>query len=200
MNQQLKDLAAAVDVESRRKAALELGEETPEEAIPLLNGLLGDPNWRVRKAAVESLLRFPPDSVLSILFIALKDSENAGKRNSSLEILSKEGSSILPRIYDHMVDEDRDEKLALIALLGEIPSRYSSPHLIYYLAHEDKNIVSAAITSLGQIRDASNLPVLMDLFRKRDDWLWFHLIDAFSNIGGQAATEKLSELYGLPKF
>ena len=188
------------EVEVRRKAALSLAEEDPSIALPLLDSLLGDPNWRVRKAAVETLLALPHEAILPTLFTALYDPANAGKRNSAVEALIKVGPETLPHVYDRLVEEDVDVKLALVTLLGEIPSRASAPHLIYYLSHENVNVASAAITSLGRLRDASNLSVLFDLFQRQDDWLWFHLIDALSSIGGPAATSKLMELYEWPKY
>ena len=188
------------DVEVRRKKALALAEEDEPTAIPPLDTLLGDPNWRVRKAAVESLLTHAPEATLPTLLAALYDSENAGKRNSALEVLIKLGPQVLPHVYDQLVTGDEDVKLALVTLLGSIPSKTSIPHLIYYLSHENKNIVSAAITSLGQLKDSGSLALLFDIFRRRDDWLWFHLIDALSNIGGPSATGKLMELYDLPKY
>ncbi len=192
------DYASAIaspEVEVRRKAAIALADEAPEEALRFLDGLLGDPNWRVRKAAVEAIVGFPVEGAVPTLVQALYDPENAGKRNSAFESLVKLGPPVLPHLYDHLVDEDPDVKLALISLLGEIPNRNSAPHLIYYLSHENVNIVSAAIASLGHLRDAGNLPVLVDLFQRQDDWLWFHLIEALSGIGGPDATVKLTELY-----
>lgn len=191
---------ASPEVEVRRRAAIALADETPEEALRFLDGLLGDPNWRVRKAAVESILSLPAERVVPTLVHALYDPENAGKRNSAFESLVKLGPPVLPHIYDHLVDEDPDVKLALISLLGEIPNRNSAPHLIYYLSHDNVNIVSAAISSLGNLRDAGNLPVLVDLFQRQDDWLWFHLIEALSGIGGPAAATKLTELYEHPRY
>jgi HEAT repeat protein len=188
------------DLETRRKAALALAEEKLTTALPHLEVLLGDANWRVRKAAVESILSFPHTSTLPMLFKALYDPENAGKRNSAVEAIVKVGQNALPFIYDQLVEEDVDVKLALITLLGEITSRSSAPHLIFYLSHENVNVVSAAITSLGRLRDAGNLPVLFDLFQRPDDWLWFHLIDSLSNIGGPAATAKLMELCEWSKY
>ena len=200
MSQSPQQAPVPDDVEVRRKRALSLAEEPADAAVPALDSLLGDPNWRVRKAAVESLLTYPPEASLSTLLSALYDSENAGKRNSALEVLVKLGPQVLPQVYDHLVTGDEDVKLALVTLLGSIPSKTSIPHLIYYLSHENKNIVSAAITSLGQLKDSGSLALLFDIFRRRDDWLWFHLIDALSNIGGPSATGKLMELYDLPKY
>jgi HEAT repeat protein len=200
MIEALRSQARSQDAEARRKAALALGETRSAEALPLLDDLLGDPNWRVRKASVESLLLYPGQDTLPILFGSLYDSENAGKRNSAVEALVKIGPQVLPSVYDQLVEGDLDVKLALVTLLGEIPSRTSAPHLIYYLNHENKNIISAAITSLGQLRDTGSLPVLFDIFRREDDWLWFHLIDALSNIGGPQGTAKLMDLYEDRKF
>ncbi len=200
MAQDLASQAASPDVETRRKAALALPDLPADQALSMLDSLLGDANWRVRKASVESLLALPGERVLPILFDALYDPENAGKRNSAIETLIKLGKPVLPHVYDHLVEGDLDVKLALITLLGEIPDKSSTPHLIYYLSHENKNISSAAITSLGRLRDTGNLPVLFDIFRRQDDWLCFHLIDALSSIGGPVATAKLTELYETSKY
>ena len=200
MSTDYAQVISSSDVEARRRAAIALADEGPETSLRWLDTLLGDPNWRVRKAAVESVLSFPPEGVLPVLIQALYDPANAGKRNSAYECLVKEGPAVLPFVYDHLVDEDLDVKLALISLLGEIPSRNSAPHLIYYLSHDNINIVSAAITSLGRLKDAGNLPVLVDLFQRQDDWVWFHLIEALSGFGGPAATRKLVELYEHSKY
>ena len=200
MNTEFAREIASPDVETRRRAAIALADETAATALPWLDTLLGDPNWRVRKAAVETVLALPTEAVMPTLIQALYDPENAGKRNSAYESLVKAGPSVLPHVYDHLVEEDTDVKLALISLLGEVPSRNSAPHLIYYLSHDNINVVSAAITSLGRLKDAGNLPVLVDLFQRQDDWVWFHLIEALSGIGGPAATSKLIELYEHPKY
>ncbi len=193
-------LAASSDVEERRKAALSLLEEPSPAALPLLPELLGDANWRVRKAAVEVALAQPPNDVIPLLLEGLHDAENAGRRNTSLETLVKLGQAVLPYAYEALVEEDPDVKLALILLLGEIPGKGSVPHLIYYLSHENKNIVCAAITSLGKLRDSGNLPVLFDLMARGDDWVLFHIVDALADTGGPVGAQKLMELYDTARF
>jgi len=200
MELELARLAASPEVESRRKAALGLAEVATAQAVPLLAGLLGDPNWRVRKAAVEAVLVHPAQAVIPALLEGLHDADNAGRRNTCLEVLVKLGPPVLPWAYEALIEEDPDVKLALIILLGEIPSKTSIPHLIYYLSHENKNIVCAAIASLGRLRDAGNLPVLFDLLQRGDDWVLFHLVDALADTAGPLATDKLMELYETARF
>jgi HEAT repeat protein len=200
MDPALRDGAASADVETRRRAALALGENPGGEAVAMLGELLGDPNWRVRKAAVESILVQPPGEALALLLEALHDHGNAGRRNSSVEALTKCGPQALFAIHEHLVTEDVDVKLALLHLLGDIPSRENALYLVYYLNHEDKNLVSAAIASLGKLRDPANLALLMDLVKRQDDWLWFHLVEAFADIGGPQAHEMLCELYQVPRL
>lgn len=200
MQEELARQATSSEVEVRRKAALALAEVPAAEAVPLLADLLGDSNWRVRKAAVESALAHPLPAIVPTLLEGLYDPANAGRRNTCLETLVKEGPPVLPFVYEALVEEDLDVKLALIILLGELPSKSSIPHLIYYLSHENKNIVCAAIASLGRLRDPGNLPVLFDLLQRGDDWVLFHLVDAFADTAGPLATEKLMELYETARF
>ncbi len=200
MAEELAQLAASPEVESRRKAALALAESPAEVAVPLLPGLLGDANWRVRKAAVEAVQAHPAAAVIPLLLRGLHDADNAGRRNTCLEALVKLGPPVLPHAYEALIEEDPDVKLALILLLGEVPSKASIPHLIYYLSHENKNIVCAAIASLGRLRDPGSLPVLFDLLQRGDDWILFHLVDALAATAGPLATEKLMELYEPARF
>lgn len=200
MDPSIPEGASSADVETRRRTALALSEAPPGEAAPLLGVLIGDPNWRVRKAAVESLLALPAEATVGALLDALHDPDNAGRRNSAVEALTKFGAKALPPIHDHLVTEDVDVKLALLNLLGDIPSRENAPYLVYYLNHENKNLVSAAICSIGKLRDSSNMALLMELVKRQDDWLWFHLVEAFADIGGPEAHEKLCELYQVPRL
>ncbi len=192
---EIRNLAKSGEVEFRRKAALMLQNEEPDEALPFLQSLIGDSNWRVRKAAVESAVTFPYARVIPVLISGLFDSVNAGLRNSSFEALLKIGEPSLPYLYETIVDEDPDVKLAIIHLLGEIPSRASTPHLIYFLSHPNKNFVSAAVESLGKLKDPTNLRILIDMTQRSDEWVLFHLIDALAEIGGPSAVDKLMELY-----
>ena len=196
----ISSLAASGEVESRRKAALSLSEKPAEDVIPFLARLLGDNNWRVRKAAVESAIALPCDKSVPVLVSALFDPENAGLRNSAVEALMKIGSPVLPYLYETVIEDDPDVKLAIINLFGDIPSKASTPHLIYFLSHTNKNFVSAAVGSLGRLKDPANLPILLDMTDRADEWVLFHLIDALAEIGGSEAIEKLMELYSNPRL
>ncbi|HNQ77062.1 MAG TPA: HEAT repeat domain-containing protein [Acidobacteriota bacterium] len=196
----IKSLAASGEVEARRKAALSLSGEPPGEVLPVLAGLLGDNNWRVRKAAVESAIVLPCDKSVPVLISALFDPDNAGLRNSAVEALTKIGTPVLPYLYETVIEEDPDVKLAIINLFGEIPSKGSTPHLIYFLSHTNKNFVSAAVGSLGKLKDPANLPILLDMTDRADEWVLFHLIDALAEIGGSQAIEKLMDLYSNPRL
>ncbi|MCX7830531.1 MAG: HEAT repeat domain-containing protein, partial [Acidobacteria bacterium] len=193
--EEINNLSKSSEVELRRKAALMLANEEPDNVLPILKNLIGDSNWRVRKAAVESAILFPPSKVIPMLISGLFDPANAGLRNSSFEALLKIGEPSLPYLYETIVDEDPDVKLAIIHLLGEIPNRMSTPHLIYFLSHPNKNFVSAAVESIGKLKDPANLRILLDMTQRTDEWVLFHLIDALAEIGGPSAVDKLMELY-----
>ncbi len=198
--EEIKNLSNSQEVELRRKAALSLPQENFESVKEILYNLIGDSNWRVRKAAVESAISFPSQEVVPLLIKGLYNSENAGLRNSVYEALYKIGQNSLPYLYETIVDDDPDVKLAVIHLLGDIPNRASTPHLIYFLSHPNKNFVSAAIESLGKIKDPSNTKILLDMTDRSDEWVLFHIIDALAEIGGPSSVDKLMQLYSNPRF
>jgi len=84
--------------------------------------------------------------------------------------------------------------------LGDIPNRsfYSPSNL--FLSHPNKNFVSAAIESLGKIKDPSNTKILLDMTDRSDEWVLFHIIDALAEIGGPSSVDKLMQLYSNPRF
>lgn len=193
--EEIANFSKSNEVELRRTAALSLSSENIDYTLPILKNLIGDTNWRVRKAAVESAITMPPMKVIPVLISGLFDSANAGLRNSCFEALMKIGEPSLPFLYETLVEEDPDVKLAIIHLLGEIPNKVSTPHLIFFLSHPNKNFVSAAIESIGKLKDPANLRILLDMTQRSDEWILFHLIDALAEIGGPPAIEKLMELY-----
>ena len=108
------------DEEVRRLAVERTGVLALGESLPLLIGALGDPDWRVRKAAVERLAACPDTARLAeALIVALADGENPGRRNAAVEALIHCGPRVVPHLIEAATGTDADvRKLVADALAG----------------------------------------------------------------------------------
>ncbi len=122
------------------------------EILSLLSEGIGDPSWRVRKAAVEVFLSFPePSSRDRALGQALRSEDNAGKRNSAIEIFVRLGRKALPEIEKLSRDQDPEVRKFAMEILGEIGGKDVFPLLVSSLSDPDENSRMAAVEALGKI-------------------------------------------------
>jgi HEAT repeat protein len=143
-------LLADVDPESRRRAALRIGELAGTEAVRLLARALGDADWRVRKeaAAVAPSVE-PRAAVIECLFEALNDRENVGLRNAAVEALVALGRDAIPRAVHALGEADADARKLLVELLAGIPDLASTRALARTLHDADVNVRTTAAEALG---------------------------------------------------
>ena len=112
-----RDLASADD-ELRRLAVERLALLPAAEVIPELIARLGDPSWRVRKAAVERLAASPePGRACDSLLAALADGENPGRRNAALEALAEDGRLEI----SSQLDDGRNGRFARVTVRDNGP-------------------------------------------------------------------------------
>lgn len=140
------------DEELRRMAVERLSTMAPEEAIPHLIESLGDPSWRVRKAAIDRLAASPELSrTTRALVAALADGENPGRRNAALEALVRTGSAAIPTLLEATRDADIDVRKQVVDVLAGIADTSVSPRLVEMLQDEDPNVRAAAADALGSV-------------------------------------------------
>lgn len=190
--------ARSSDPDARQKAALAVAQAAAPTDLPLMFELLGDKDWRVRKTVVDGLIRDSSPVVVSGLIDALADAENAGKRNSATEALIRIGAPAMTPIVSRMrAETDRDVRLSLVNLLGDLRSREGFDLLVEMLQQEqDLNVASSIVGSLGKYRDAAALPHLVRTLRQRDDlWLQFHVVEAMGEVGDRAALPSILPLW-----
>jgi len=121
------------------------------EILTLLSEGIGDPSWRVRKAAVEVFIGFPePRARAQALGAALRSEDNAGKRNSAIEIFIRLGRKALPEIEKLSRDQDPEVRKFAVEILGEIGGREVLPLLVSSLSDPDENTRMAAVEALGK--------------------------------------------------
>ncbi len=188
------------DPDTRQRAVWELKSYPLEKALEPFIVLLGDNDWRVRKAVSEVLIEKQNSDVIKALIFALYDEENAGKRNTSIETLHRIGNKILPYVLDELrKTENYDVKLALISLLADIRAEEAFNFLLSFLQKEkDINLLSSAISSLSHYKRKETIPSLIKLLNHENPWIQFHCIEALGNLKEPEVLPNILPFYNQP--
>lgn len=197
IDSQLLQNARSTDADTRQRAAAVLSQALSGPELPLAFEMLGDRDWRVRKTIVEGLLRQPDSAIILGLIDALRDPENAGKRNSATEALIRIGEPAINPLIDTLNAEgDLDVRLSLVNLLGDLKSERGLETLLDLLPKEhDVNILSSVVASVGKYRDARSVAPLIRVLQRDDLWLKFHVIEALGEIGDRSSLPAVLPLY-----
>jgi HEAT repeat protein len=167
----------------RQKVARILMERSDAQSLDLLVELAGDPDWRVRKAAIEGLEANPTEGVVQALIPALHDQANAGRRNAAAEALRVFGIRALPYLlFELDRAADPDGRIALATILGDIPAEESAAALMKLLDSEDVNVASAAIVALGKMNRPEAVPALVRVLAGDNAWLHYHAIETLGRL------------------
>lgn len=150
----VQDLENA-DEEIRRLAVERMLALPSSEAIPFLVEELGDPSWRVRKAAVERLVSCSESTqVVEALIVALSDGENPGRRNSAVEALMRCGPETIPALVETLESSDVDVRKLAVDTLAGIGDESARDALNEMLCDPDSNVRAATADALGVIGGA----------------------------------------------
>ena len=183
--------AASSDAEVRRQVALRLGGCPDEACCATLLRLLRDGDWRVRKAAVESIVTLRRPEYLPGLLGLLDDSANAGARNSAIEALIRYGRLATACLTDAFRSGDRDRRKFIIDILGEVGDPACVPLILEALHDPDENVQASAVEHLGIIGDASVLDELIEILEKAELWVAFPAADALGKFRDPRAVPPL---------
>lgn len=138
------------DEEIRRLAVERVLALPVGEAIPMLVAALGDPSWRVRKAAVGRVVACPDVAVgVRALVDALADGENTGRRNSAVEALIAIGSKAIPILVEVLDSEDVDVRKLVVDTVAGIGDSSARDAIVGLLQDSDPNVRGAAADALG---------------------------------------------------
>jgi HEAT repeat protein len=175
------------DPEERREAAVALGR-IGRNGVPSLIRAIGDPDWRVRKTAVEALVGLVDAEVIDSLLCTLSRDDNAGARNSAIEALIHIGAKSVESLLRSLETPDPDVRKFIVDILGEIKDPRAVPALIGSLDDADENIQVAAAEALGKIKDRRAVdPLLACLSRSDQGWLDHAAAEALGEIGDEGA-------------
>jgi HEAT repeat protein len=186
--------------EARHAQALDLSPETPESRHLLL-GLLGDPSWRVRKAALESFGRFRDQrDLVPALIRALADPDNAGLRSSAAEALSHMGELAVAGLVEALGTLDADQRKFVVEVLGEIGSGTAREALVRALDDSDDNVRSSVADALGRSGAGEVVPILVERLQARrgDMQLAAYALDALNRLQARLDVAVLRPLLAQP--
>ncbi len=195
--EELRAALASPDEEVRHAAVVALSG-SGGRALPAILVALGDPSWRVRKAATEIILEAPPAESIPLLVGGLRDEVNAGLRNSAMEALARLGGAAVPALAPLVGDRDADLRKFVVDALGNIESPAADALLRGALEDRDENVAAAAAEYLGRRRDAAAVPALLRRLEEGAAWLTFGCLRALGEIGDAAAAPAITKLLGEP--
>ena len=146
----LLESLASESEEVRRLAVEQLFALPAADAVAQLVIRLGDPAWRVRKAAVERIVACRDDDLVhSGLVEALADGENPGRRNAAYEAFVAMGPRATAPLIEAATRPDVDVRKLAIDALAAIGDPTSREALVAGLADADANVRAAAADALG---------------------------------------------------
>lgn len=186
--------------EARYRRVLALDPNEPA-AVPTLVAHLGDPSWRVRKAAVIALrgCRGQP-TLLPALIAGLASDDNAGLRNACSEALVEAGSESVEELIGALASHDPDHRRFVVEALGAIGGDAAREALVRILDDSDGTVRSAVAEALGRIGG----PAAIDPLRRRladastDLMERAYLLDALARSRTRLPFEDLEPLTAVP--
>lgn len=193
--QTIREQLGAPSEEGRRLAVSAMAAHRLEDVKGLILMALGDESWRVRKEAADLLLAMnaPPDMAEELIAL-LSAHDNAGLRNSAVEVLVRMGKEALPALQRHTRDEDQDVRKFVLDIMGDIGLPSSVPFLVTALDDPDPNVSAAAAENIGKIGAEVGIEPLLAALGKNDLWLRHTILEALAKIGRPIPMELLAPL------
>lgn len=192
----LAEQLRSVVEETRRLAVVGLSGHPIGETKDYLFAALGDESWRVRKEAVDALLAATVSAEIIEEIVRLLASDNAGLRNSAVEVLERLSVRAMPVLYRHVNDDDHDVRKFVMDILGSIGNAEAVPLLVDALDDPEPNVCAAAAENLGKIGSFQAVPHLLLALAKNDIWLRYTILEALSKIGKPVPMAVITPLVG----
>lgn len=181
--QQLKSSDPAQRRQAIRHLAAFQDEKTVTDAIA---NTLGDPNKGVQNIAIEILSQMPSECTVQSL-IAVVKSTDLNIRNAGMSALRNIGPLAVSSLLKSLKSAtDVDEIIQILVVLGDIGSPLATKSVVEFIKHEDGNVQTTAIESLGKIQDPSIIDNLIDIYQT-SEILKYSIVEALGNISVESA-------------
>lgn len=161
-----------------------------EEGFFLYLESLKDPDFRVRKVALEGLLRYyPQERLIDRLIEFLYIEDNAAARNTAIEALIQIGPPALRALESAFETENHDVRKFIVDVAGQMNSPKSVHLLLRAIQDADENVRAAAAEYLGKLKVKEAVGPLIKMLHGEDLWVKYSVIEALGMI---ATSESLS--------
>ena len=158
LNELFKMRAKSEDPVQRMMAVYALGRYSITENLAEITAALDDEYPRTRQVAVEAFLN-----------------------------LGEQAEDFLSLLLPRLTDEDKDVRLAVVDLLGQIGSPTVLPYILNALNEENEWVRIRAIDALGMHRVADAVPVLAQMLESASPMVALKIVEALGKIGGNVA-------------
>ncbi len=159
--------------------------------IPGLLSAMKTGDLKARKAAKTRILQEGIAEVLVSLEEALRDNDDADRRNSAMEVFIGLGEDAVLALSRLAADPDWEIRNFSCVMLGAIGSRTSVPVLLSALNDKEPNVSHAAAEALGKIGDQSAITPLLEALDKGEFWSAYPIIAALGNLKAESAVPRV---------
>jgi HEAT repeat protein len=204
MTHDIHDLLQSPDEDVRLQTVLELATPESVEDITTLVTMLADPNWRVRKAVVQVLVKADVKLVVPLLVTTLSSGttgiQNVRFQNAAIECLTAIGQPAIPGLTVALHDLNKDVRISAANALGSIYHHDACDALIAALEDEHINVRYAAVEALSKIPSQHSVIPLTRILEGNEEWLKLPAISALGHIGDYRATPYLMKMTHHPMY
>jgi len=166
-----------------------------EDASKTLLQALSDDSWRVRREAVDGLIRHgTPEAVTTLLKSLIEEHRDFGVLSSAIEVLSLSQVDVLVPLVRLLKEPDEGLRIQVAQILGQRGDVRAVPGLMEALNDPDPNVRYHAIEALGKLRAGDAVDALVAVVESRDFFLAFPALDALVRIGDTGAATRLVPL------
>jgi len=169
--------------------------------MPLICGMLRDPEIEVQNKAVDLVVHVNHPETVKYLVEVLKD-ENEYARRAAVEVLNVVGTSkSVKYLLEVIADSDWWVRTRAADALGKIGGPRVVDAVLNLIKDENQDIRRAAIEILNQTKDERAVAQLIDATKDKDWWVSERAVDALAEIGSTKALPRFLEMLaaGEPK-
>ncbi|HEX3915600.1 MAG TPA: HEAT repeat domain-containing protein [Steroidobacteraceae bacterium] len=190
VQKQLKDSSKFI-----RSAALSaLANMDGSFDMPLLVGMLRDPEIEVQNKAVDVVVKANHPETIKYLVDVLKD-ENEYARRAAVEVLNVVGTSkSVKYLLEVIADSDWWVRTRAADALGKIGGPRVVDAVLTLIKDENQDIRRAAIEILNQTKDERAVAQLIEATRDKDWWVSERAVDALAEIGSTKALPRFIDM------
>ncbi len=190
VQKQLKDSSKFI-----RSAALSaLSKMDGQFDMPLIVGMLRDPEIEVQNKAVDVVVKANHPETIKYLVDVLKD-ENEYARRAAVEVLNIVGTSkSVKYLLEVIADSDWWVRTRAADALGKIGGPRVVDAVLSLIKDENQDIRRAAIEILNQTKDERAVAQLIEATRDPDWWVSERAVDALAEIGSTKALPRFIDM------